>query len=229
MIKLIQRHTIEELRVYQGLDPNLKESFTIHFWLRLYMLLCCALSGMLCSITVTGGKILMTLLAKKDLLELIVDPPGYIFAAITSFTVINNFVNLNSVIRLYSQLQAMPLYESCIIFMNLLCGGFIMNEFEYYSAFQMTMVLLGSAITVSGILYKVYSSRNEAVLDEKEKIKQDEYNKMTEEDNQIISKKKKKFQIYREKIGEFEEKHLKNKKAAAQRIMDDLYSRIRTK
>jgi hypothetical protein len=104
MIKILQSHTIEELRVFQGLDPKMKETFTIHFWLRLYMLLCCALSGMLCSITVTGGKILMTLLSKKDLLELIVDPPGYIFAAITSFTVINNFVNLNSVIRLYSQL-----------------------------------------------------------------------------------------------------------------------------
>ena len=113
--------------------------------------------------------------------------------------------------------------------MNLLCGGFIMNEFAYYSAFQMTMVLLGSAITVSGILYKVFSTRNEAKLDEKEKMKQDAYNKMTKEDNQIVSKKKKKFQIYREKIGEFEEKHLKNKKAAAQRIMDDLYSRIRNK
>ena len=45
-------------------------------------------------------------------------------------------------------------------------------------------------------------------------MKQDAFNKMTEEDNQIVSKKKK-FQIYREKIGEFEEKHLKNKKSAA--------------
>lgn len=93
----------------------------------------------------------------------------------------------------------------------------------------MAMVLLGSTITVSGILYKVYNTRDEAKFAEKEKIKQDEYNKMTEEDNQIISKKKKKIQIYREKIGEFEEKHLKNKKAAAQRIMDELYSRIRLK
>lgn len=129
MIKLIQGHTIEEIRVYQGLDPKMRETFTIHSYLRIYLLLCCALSGMLCSITVTGGKVLMSLLSKKAALELIIDPPGYIFAAITCFSVINNFINLNSVIRLYSQLQAMPLYESCIIFMNLLCGGFIMNEF----------------------------------------------------------------------------------------------------
>ena len=49
----------------------------------------------------------------------------------------------------------MPPYESCVIFGNLLAGGFIMNEFKAYTTSEIVFLFVGCAIAVFGILYKV--------------------------------------------------------------------------
>jgi hypothetical protein len=59
----------------------------------------------------------------------------------------------------------MPPYESSVIFGNLLAGGFIMNEFQAYTASEIFFLFIGCAIAVSGILYKV------AYIDESDVLK----------------------------------------------------------
>ena len=49
----------------------------------------------------------------------------------------------------------MPPYESCVIFGNLLAGGFIMNEFKAYTTSEIVFLFIGCIIAVFGILYKV--------------------------------------------------------------------------
>ena len=58
-------------------------------------------------------------------------------------------------------MQTMPLYESCVIFGNLLAGGLIMNEFLLYSRQELLFLILGCSICVCGIIFKFLNSNYE--------------------------------------------------------------------
>lgn len=49
----------------------------------------------------------------------------------------------------------MPTYESALLIGNLLSGGIIMNEFDFYEGKQLLMLFSGTVICVFGIFYKV--------------------------------------------------------------------------
>ena len=91
-------------------------------------------------------------------------PPGeyfslgatYLHAGLILVGIGANFLNLNITIGLYSQLAAMPPYESSVIIGNLLCGGIVMNEFEHYEAYQLGLIFAGSFICINGILYREF-------------------------------------------------------------------------
>ena len=98
----------------------------------------------------------MTLITNEDILVLLISPFFYIFGGLAILTICVNFLNLNSVLSIYSQLLVLPIYESCIIFGNLITAGIIMNEFIYYSWKELALISLGVFITVIGITNKVY-------------------------------------------------------------------------
>ena len=71
------------------------------------------------------------------------------------FSILCNFYNVNTTVSMFSQLQMMPPYESSVIIGNLLSGGIVMNEFDFYDAKQITLIFIGTVICVFGIFYKV--------------------------------------------------------------------------
>ena len=93
--------------------------------------------------------------------EFFIQPATYIFSGMNILCVFFNFANLNKTVALYSQMQTMPMYESCIIFGNLLSGGLIMNEFSYYERHQLAFIFTGCCICVGGIMFKFMNSSYE--------------------------------------------------------------------
>lgn len=63
--------------------------------------------------------------------------------------------NVNKTVSMYSQLYLMPPYETSLIMGNLMSGGLILNEFDYYSSGQIIMILIGTLICIFGIFFKV--------------------------------------------------------------------------
>lgn len=100
----------------------------IHRNLSLHLLSICILSGLMVGLTASFGKIFLNITSFNSL-----DPVGWLFFAITSSTILLNFVNINLALGLYSQLLVMPIQESCIIFGVMTGGLFIMNEIQFYS------------------------------------------------------------------------------------------------
>ena len=92
------------------------------------------LSGFFCGITSTSGKIFLDLVFLSGSINLLIDPLLYIVSALVVYSVFSNFYILNTAISLYTQLQTMPLYETCVIYGNLFAGGIIMNEFAYFNS-----------------------------------------------------------------------------------------------
>lgn len=62
----------------------------------------------------------------------------------------------------------MPPYETSLIMGNLLSGGLILNEFDYYTRGQIFMIVIGTLICIFGIFFKVL--RVEMVSDNTKKF-----------------------------------------------------------
>lgn len=79
------------------------------------------------------------------------------FASLILLCIVVNVLNLNISMRYYSQLYVMPFHESCTIIFNLLSGLVLLGEFDLYTKKQLTLIFIGCAITISGILLKLLS------------------------------------------------------------------------
>jgi hypothetical protein len=75
----------------------------------------------------TGKTLLMQLKHLRG--GALVEPSHYLFTVAILFCFACNFYYLNNNISRYSQLQVMPIHNSCVIFGTLITGGIIQNEF----------------------------------------------------------------------------------------------------
>ena len=78
-----------------------------------------------------------------------------IFLSIMVTSLLTIVYNLNLTMQNYSQLYVMPFYESCAIIFNLISGLLLLNEYELYTASQLSKILFGCLISTSGILLKL--------------------------------------------------------------------------
>ena len=65
-----------------------------------------------------------------------------------------NALTISHLLSLYPQLYVVPFTESLCIIFTLIDGGIILREFESYSAQELSFVLLGCLITLSGLVVK---------------------------------------------------------------------------
>ena len=131
LIKIIQINSIAKLRVLQA-KTEPETFFTIHFYVRLYLVLVNLLSGCFGGMTSTMGKMFLQVCSFEHGWSVVYNPMAWVTGLSVVFTVFSNLANLNATLRLYSQLMVMPTYECCIILGTLLSGGIVMNEFSYY-------------------------------------------------------------------------------------------------
>lgn len=83
------------------------------------------------------------------------EPLAWLTGMSVVFSVFSNVYNLNSTIALYSQLLVMPTYECSIIIGTLLSGGIVMQEFAFYKHQQLLIIMVGTCLAITGIMYKV--------------------------------------------------------------------------
>lgn len=122
LVDIAKSHEKDELVKMMGYDNH------IHRTLSLHLISICILSGLMVGLTASFGKIFLNITSFNP-----IDPVGWLFFAITSSTILLNFVNINLALGLYSQLLVMPIQESCIIFGVMTGGLFIMDEIQFYT------------------------------------------------------------------------------------------------
>ena len=114
------------------------------------------LSGMFAGLAASNAKLLSNIFKFYDPGEYLAIGATYLHVALILIGIGANFFNLNITIGLYSQLAAMPPYESSVIIGNLLCGGIVMSEFDHYRAWQLSIIFAGSFVCINGILYREF-------------------------------------------------------------------------
>lgn len=147
---------------FQGITEDKdKDFFSLHIFIRAFLLLSSILSGVLCGLTAVMGKIfIITLSNSTGILDVVTNVSAWITGISVVVTVFSNLINVNITVSLYSQLITMPTYECAIIFGNLISGGLIMNEFAQYSYTNLGFIAVGSSLCMLGIMYKVCMLEN---------------------------------------------------------------------
>jgi len=114
------------------------------------------LSGIFAGLAASNAKLLTNIFKFYEPGEYLLLAATYLHVGLILVGIGANFLNLNITIGLYSQLAAMPPYESSVIIGNLLCGGIVMNEFQHYELYQLCIIFAGSFICINGILYREF-------------------------------------------------------------------------
>lgn len=62
---------------------------------------------------------------------------------------------MNKAIRFYDQVEVIPIYNTFLIFMNMICGAVILDEYKMYSVGEMLFLFLSLCTSVCGIFMLV--------------------------------------------------------------------------
>jgi len=62
---------------------------------------------------------------------------------------------INKAMEFYDQIEVIPIYNTLLIFMNLLCGSVLLDEYEMYTFVEMFYLLLALCVSVVGIIMLV--------------------------------------------------------------------------
>ncbi|CDW72158.1 phospholipase d [Stylonychia lemnae] len=145
--QLIDRVSKMDEKDLKKLSPNFQK-----FWIRLPLILYPWASGLLSGMTTSFIKGVAEITKNHTMYELATHPLPYICLAICGFNIIGQLYTLNTGLKFYNQLEVIPIYQSSVILNNLLCGGLIFNEFQYYSWWNMLLIALGSVTCICGIM-----------------------------------------------------------------------------
>jgi hypothetical protein len=78
---------------------------------------------------------------------------------------------MNLSLKYYEQLEVIPVYQSSIIFTNILFGAVVFQEIKNYKWYNMATLILGFIICISGILVifkKTSKPHGTPIIDEEE-------------------------------------------------------------
>ena len=140
------------------------------------VLLCFSILGALWSgLSSIFSKVMM------DWLSIQSDKNEYFFILVLIFvcvaiTLLQNLAILNVALATFEQLKVIPVYQSCLIFCNFLCGGVLLNEFQLYTNKQLIFIIIGSLICTFGLYIKLQFQNSTDIETEKsEKPASDNY------------------------------------------------------
>jgi len=75
----------------------------------------------------------------------------YVYAAIALMSACLELRFLSKAMELYEQIQYIPIYQSAVLFSNILSGAIIMNERRLYTFSEFLMVVLGGSVALTGV------------------------------------------------------------------------------
>ena len=104
LIKTISVNTMENVYHFQGItEEKDKDFFSLHIFIRAFLLLANVLSGVLCGLTAVMGKIfIMTSSRSTGIFDLATNVSAWITGLSCCTTVFSNLVNVNITVSLYS-------------------------------------------------------------------------------------------------------------------------------
>lgn len=99
-------------------------------------------------------------------------PSLYIYAFIALASGQIELYTLNRAMNLFEQVQYIPIYQSALIFSNIMCGAIIMQESKLYTVEEFLMVVMGGCIALSGVWViikkPIYSNDGQKLVKEKQ-------------------------------------------------------------
>lgn len=75
---------------------------------------------------------------------------GYLLLA--GVIAVLQLVSLNKAMEMYEQIEVVPIYQSSLILLNILCGGIILNEEAMYQWYELLELIACSLICILGIV-----------------------------------------------------------------------------
>lgn len=161
LIQILLSLKARDVKRLEGSQHNRYACFSKKFHLLFFLLICSLLCGASVGTLTCSTKMLMdsiALLKGQSAIEILMNPKIIFIGLLIPAAIVENIWTLNQSMSLYSQLHVLPLYESSCILFNLLAGGLILNEFSLYSHRQLSFIVLGCSLSITGILFKLMTS-----------------------------------------------------------------------
>ena len=77
---------------------------------------------------------------------------------------------LNRAMNLFDQVQYIPIYQSALIFSNIICGAVIMQESKLYTPLEFSLVVLGGCVALSGVWVIIKKPTKTTGSDDEEEV-----------------------------------------------------------